>query len=99
MKNFKIYLCTIVAFVSIRSFATVSPEEKKILEDLDGRVLTEGIAFLKKSVEINSGTLNRKGVETVGKLYEERLKKLGFKISWIDLATVRRSFHLFAEHK
>ena len=58
------------------------------------------IAFLEKAVNISSGTLNAAGVRAVGDLFAEELKALGFETRWISMpAEMKRSGHLFAEHK
>ena len=58
----------------------------------------EQIDFLEKTVNINSGTLNLKGVKEVGMLYKEELDALGFKTRWITMPdSLNRAGHLFAE--
>ena len=56
--------------------------------------------LLKTSVNINSGTFNRKGVRAVGDLYAKELKALGFTIEWINMPdSVKRAGHLVAYRK
>lgn len=58
----------------------------------------EQIDFLEKTVNINSGTLNLKGVKEVGMLYQEELDALGFETRWISMPdSLNRAGHLFAE--
>ncbi|MGH9338632.1 MAG: M20/M25/M40 family metallo-hydrolase [Acidobacteriota bacterium] len=55
------------------------------------------IDFLEKIVNINSGTMNHKGVREVGKIFQEELENLGFKTRWIPMEKANRAGHLFAE--
>lgn len=59
--------------------------------------MPETEAFLEKVVNINSGTLNKEGVRTVGKLMADELDKLGFKTEWVTLPdSLNRAGHLVA---
>ncbi len=59
--------------------------------------LPETEAFLEKVVNINSGTLNKEGVRTVGKLMADEFDKLGFKTEWVTLPdSLNRAGHLVA---
>lgn len=54
-------------------------------------------AFLEKVVNINSGTLNKEGVRTVGRLMADEFDKLGFKTEWVTLPdSLNRAGHLVA---
>jgi len=70
--------------------------EKKILKTITINN-SESIEFLKKVVNINSGTMNHKGVKEVGDVFAEAYQGIGFKTNWYDLSVVNRSGHLFAE--
>lgn len=89
-----------IAIVCGYSFAqTLSKKEKEILKLIDSHH-EESILFLKKTVNINSGTNNLKGVSEVGMLFNEEFKKAGFETRWIDMpAEMRRAGHLFVEKK
>ncbi|GAB3717699.1 M20 family metallopeptidase [Spirosoma flavus] len=59
--------------------------------------MPETEAFLKKVVNINSGTLNKEGVRSVGKLMADEFDKLGFKTEWVSLPdSLNRAGHLVA---
>ncbi|GAB4029964.1 M20/M25/M40 family metallo-hydrolase [Spirosoma jeollabukense] len=59
--------------------------------------MPETEAFLEKVVNINSGTLNKEGVRTVGKLMADEFDKLGFKTEWVSLPdSLNRAGHLVA---
>ena len=70
--------------------------EKKILKSVEANN-NEAIQFLKNVVNINSGTMNHKGVQKVGDVFGEAFKNIGFKTNWYDMSEVNRSGHLFAE--
>ena len=75
----------------------LSSSEEQIVEDLREHE-EEQINFLKKTVNINSGTLNAEGVKEVGMLYKKELDDLGFETRWISMPdSVNRAGHLFAE--
>ena len=82
------------------SFAqTLTKKEKEILKIID-KNHDESIVLLKKSVNINSGTNNLKGVREVGALFDTEFKKAGFETRWIDMpAEMKRAGHLFVKKK
>lgn len=80
--------------VSAKSF-----QKRKILKLID-KNYDESITFLKKTVNINSGTNNLKGVREVGALFDAEFKKAGLETRWIDMPPeMKRAGHLFAERK
>ena len=76
----------------------ISRTEKKILQTVDANN-AEAIDFLKKVVNINSGTMNHEGVKRVGDEFAEQFEEIGFETTWYDMSEVDRSGHLFAETK
>ncbi|MFC1548173.1 M20/M25/M40 family metallo-hydrolase [Candidatus Neomarinimicrobiota bacterium] len=57
----------------------------------------KAVDLLRRSVNINSGSFNVKGVRRVGKLFQKELAPLGFEIQWIDMPPeLKRAGHLFA---
>lgn len=71
--------------------------EKKILTTVEGNN-SDAIAFLEKVVNINSGTLNSKGVKEVGMVFQEAFNALDFNTRWIEMPSeMNRAGHLFAE--
>jgi glutamate carboxypeptidase len=57
------------------------------------------VALLEQAVNINSGTMNFKGVRAVGELFRPRFEALGFKTEWIDGASFGRAGHLVARRE
>lgn len=55
------------------------------------------LAFLKRTVAINSGTLNTEGVRATGKLYRAAFEDLGFATRWVEMPPeMKRAGHLVA---
>lgn len=75
---------------------TLTPEEERIVALVKANS-PKALALLEKSVNINSGTMNHKGVRDVGKLFRAELDKLGFKTQWVDMPKqMQRAGHLVA---
>lgn len=75
------------------------PVEQK-LRDYVRAHQTEQIALLQKAVDINSGTLNLKGVRQVGRLFAGEFASIGMDTTWVSLPdSVGRAGHLYAEQK
>ena len=94
-----IYLSLVIAF-SFYAFAkaqsTLSPLEQKIMK-LVSQNSAESINFLEKVVNINSGTLNQKGVKEVGTVFSKAFEDIGFTTDWIEMPSeMNRAGHLFA---
>jgi glutamate carboxypeptidase len=74
----------------------LSRQEQRIVRYVDAH-LAEAVAFLERIVNINSGTLNPRGVREVGRAFQAPLDSLGFEVRWIELPdSLRRAGHLFA---
>ncbi len=95
------YIYTILLFLfSIGSYAQeLDEKERKMTEYLQERK-EEQINLIEKVVNINSGTMNHKGVEEVGMIFKAELDALGFETRWIKQPdSLNRGGHLFAEIK
>jgi glutamate carboxypeptidase len=76
-----------------------SPAEQKLRDYVHAHAADE-VALLEQAVNINSGTLNLKGVRNVGTLFAREFAAIGMDTTWVSLpAAVGRAGHLFAEHK
>jgi glutamate carboxypeptidase len=78
--------------------AAPSKTETKMVAAVDqdtGRT----VDLLERLVNVNSGTMNFKGVEEVGRLMRAELEPLGFTVRWIPMSQAGRAGHLVAEHK
>lgn len=97
MKNLLIVILSLACYSLTAQ--TLTKKEKEILKHIDANY-DQSLAFLEKTVNINSGTFNATGVREVGALFDEEFKKIGFDTRWIDMpAEMKRAGHLFAEHK
>ncbi len=75
---------------------TLSKTEQQLLKSIDAS-MPATIALLKESVNTNSGTFNKEGVQKVGALYAKELTALGFTVEWIPMPdSVKRAGHLVA---
>ncbi len=86
------------SFFSVQSFTqNLNRAEKKLIKSIENNNV-EAIAFLKKVVNINSGTLNSDGVHEVGMVFKGAFDAIDFKTSWIPMPEdMNRAGHLFAE--
>ncbi|WP_407556088.1 M20/M25/M40 family metallo-hydrolase [Winogradskyella sp. 4-2091] len=84
--------------ISILSFAQNDKIERRILKGVDIH-LENAIDLIKTSVNINSGTMNFKGVREVGSLFQKELDKLGFKTELTNGQAYGRAGHLIATRK
>lgn len=94
-------LFIIIAFAKAKTVTAqtsnkLSPQEQRILTLVE-KNSAESIAFLEDVVNINSGTLNVKGVKEVGNRFSSAFTDIGFNTKWIDMpAEMDRAGHLFA---
>ncbi|MBT8281122.1 MAG: M20/M25/M40 family metallo-hydrolase [Muriicola sp.] len=73
--------------------------EKRIVATVE-KNNNEAVDFLEEVVNINSGTLNAKGVQEVGKVFQNAFEDIEFTSRWIEMpAEMNRAGHLFAETK
>lgn len=92
---YKTILCIAVLGVSTLSFSQNNRKEKQIIKAVDNHS-EKAIELIKKSVNINSGTMNFEGVKAVGRLFQSELDKLGFKTELTDGEAYGRAGHLIA---
>lgn len=78
---------------------SLSGAEKRIVARVEAEA-PQAIEMLERSVNINSGSLNREGVRRNAELLIPEFQKLGFTARYHELpATMRRGGHLIAERK
>src|SRR5438067_13831792 len=77
--------------------AALSPAEQAMVQTVDAEQ-ARTTAMLQRWVDQNSGTMNRAGVEAVGRMVEPEFQQLGFKTEWIDMRAAGRAGHLVAHH-
>ncbi|WP_010519278.1 M20/M25/M40 family metallo-hydrolase [Croceivirga radicis] len=95
----QIFACCLLLFVSIAPAQKLTRIEKKIVATVSQNN-TDALQFLEKVVNINSGTLNLKGVQKVGEVFGTAFTDIGFETNWIPMPEeMNRAGHLFAETK
>lgn len=83
--------------VTVSHSQNISRTEKKITETV-AKNIEEQISFTEKVVNMNSGTMNHKGVREVGGVFRQSFDAIGFNTRWIDMPEeINRAGHLFAE--
>jgi len=96
---------SIISFLSLllfSGFSTAHAQQKlsrteKQLVKLVSANNDEAIAFLEEVVNVNSGTLNLKGVREVGALFEGAFDAIGFETQWEEMPEeMNRAGHLIA---
>lgn len=78
--------------------AGLSSQEQALVKAA-GAEEARSLQLLETLVNINSGTLNKTGVEEVGRRMQAELKALGFDVRWVPMAQVDRAGHVVAVHK
>ena len=92
-------LLLIFCFVLNVNSQKLTKVELKIIDKVKA-THEESIDFLEKVVNINSGSLNPKGVRKVGNIFSDALDDIGFETRWIDMPKeMNRAGHLFASIK
>jgi len=91
------YTLILIITLSFGFGQSLNKNEKEIQKFVEKNT-NEAIDLLEKIVNINSGSLNIKGNQKVGKILQKDLDKLGFNTYWVTYPKeVKRSGHLFAE--
>ena len=97
-KNILFFTLFLTQFICF-SQTKLSGLEKKILKQVNVNQ-EDAILFLEKVVNINSGTLNTKGVKMVGNVFSDAFDDLNFSTEWIEMPKeMNRAGHLFAFKK
>jgi len=91
-------LILLFVLLPVLGLSQLKKEEKALVKAVDSRH-SAALELLKKAVNINSGTMNFKGVRKVGSLFMEELKALGFEVRWSSGDAFNRAGHLIAVHK
>src|SRR5919108_4261656 len=74
-----------------------APPERAMTAYIDAHN-DEALALLEKVVNINSGSMNLRGVRAVGDVFKGEFDALGFHTTWVDGARFKRAGHLVANH-
>ena len=77
MKKHILSALVVIAIHGVCQAQKLNRIEKKIVKQVQA-MDSESIDFLEKVVNVNSGTLNKKGVREVGTLFDRAFKSIGF---------------------
>lgn len=86
----------VTATAPTAGLGSLSATERAIAAAVDARN-AEGLLLLERLVNINSGTMNFRGVREVGSVMSAELDALGFRTRWVDGTPFGRAGHLVAE--
>ncbi len=86
----------VLSILAAPALAELSPVERRIVAEVDAAG-PAALELLRRSVDVNSGTMNFEGVREVGALFAAELEALGFSTRWEDGAPFGRAGHLIAE--
>ena len=95
--SYKILLFSVL-FTSTFNYGQSAKTEKKIINAVNQNS-DAAIELLKKSVNINSGTMNFAGVRQVGELFKAELDQLGFQTELTNGDSYGRAGHLIAKRE
>jgi glutamate carboxypeptidase len=91
-------LAAFALFCPASALAALNPAEARMTQVIDAES-QRTLAMLERWVNQNSGTMNRAGVEAVGRMVRPELEQLGVKAEWIDMSAAARAGHLVARHQ
>lgn len=91
-------LALIALFLVAPAEARLSASETRMAETVE-QEQARTLELLERLVNVNSGTLNLKGVERVGEMMRAELEPLGFGVRWVPMAETGRAGHIIATHK
>ena len=101
----KLHLSSALALVVLTTLAgpvrgqSLAPVEETLRDAVNLRA-DEALAFLERTVAINSGTFNMEGVRAVGAVYDAAFRELGMTTEWISYPdSIGRAGHLLARSR
>ncbi|MGH7731191.1 MAG: M20/M25/M40 family metallo-hydrolase [Candidatus Eiseniibacteriota bacterium] len=84
-----------MSLAPVATAAVTSKAERRIVTAVD-RHAPAALELLRRTVDINSGTMNPDGVREVGRIFGAEFEALGFKVRWAEGAGWGRAGHLIA---
>ena len=98
LRLFLAAIAALAAVIPVSAAAQLSRPEQAMIRTIDAEQ-ERTVGLLANWVNQNSGSLNRAGVEAVGRMVRPELEALGFKVDWLDMKAAGRAGHLVATHK
>ena len=97
--GFAVALALAPGFGASSLHAQLAPVEQRVADYIDAHE-EEAIELLERLVNINSGTLNPRGVRAVADVLAAELRPLGFDVRWVPMPfPLQRAGHLIAERE
>ena len=102
-----LFACAVIVAVALPATLIATPADAAELSATEQKIIAAikarspaAIAFLERSVNINSGTMNTPGVKEVGRLYRTEFDNLRFATQWIEMPpAMARAGHLLASRE
>lgn len=88
----------VLAFATPASAAPPTAAERKMIATVEAEQARH-VKLLEDLVRVNSGSMNLKGVEQVGRMMRAELEPLGFDVKWVPMIHTGRAGHIVATHK
>lgn len=98
MRNTAAALAALSVFAAQPALAALSPGEQKAAAAAKAEQ-ARALDLLERMVNINSGTMNLKGVEQVAQMMRAELEPLGFQVKFVPMTDIGRAGHIVAVHK
>lgn len=92
-------LCGVPLGAAAASGAPDTPRVREAIATAVDAEAADAVALLQKIVDLNSGSLNRAGVDRVGDVMEQELRALGFETRRISMEKLGRGSHVWAQRK
>lgn len=92
------FLYFLIVFTAATSANQSNAQVESEIVALLNEQLPQAQELLKRSVNINSGTMNFAGVKSVGQLFQKELDEIGFTTHWQGGAEFDRAGHLIASY-
>ncbi|HEX8263293.1 MAG TPA: M20/M25/M40 family metallo-hydrolase [Allosphingosinicella sp.] len=92
------FLILALLLLAAPAAAKLAPAERRIVGAVEAEQ-PRAVALLERLVNQNSGSLNLRGVEAVGRMMRAELEPLGFTVRWVPMAEVARAGHIVATHR
>ena len=101
-----VVLIAVIAVIAVAGGLPAAPataaitdkSERKLVAAVD-RHAPAALSLLRRTVDINSGTMNPAGVREVGRVFAAEFQDIGFTIQWVDGTAWGRAGHLIATRR
>jgi glutamate carboxypeptidase len=99
MKAVRLAILGAILLASNPALAAPPSKAEKVMIQAVEKDAERNARLLEDLVRVNSGTMNFKGVEQVGKMMRAEFEALGFDVKWLPMTQINRAGHIVATHK